>query len=416
MKVLFVMPQYLPYGAPVSHIVSELAENNIDIEFDVLTSKYEIDDLATEKIGKVNVYRADNYNNYSLKSIVKQKDRMLKKLTMVLQKIKRRIVKKCANSRVRDTSVINSYIRTAKSLTENEYDVIIPFVAATEMFDVGEYIVKFYNQNAKLVLFQIDPIAGNIGYDPHSSTRWSKYEKKCYEKCDAIIMLPTILKDNDCINDYLYKTHVLELPFIRNLYQEQESISIQTDEIVLAYCGYLHSRIRNPKYFFELLSNINFSSMRIIICGTGCQDIINNYKDNVFGDRMKILGLVKSEESLKVLSDADILINIGNIRNNQMPSKIFEYISMGKPIINICTKSNCPTLRYMKRYPLSINIIQEESDIQTQARQLESFIHEKAKRRLSFEKIKELYIDCTSDVVAKKFSEIIKGVIKNNDR
>ena len=43
-------------------------------------------------------------------------------------------------------------------------------------------------------------------------------------------------------------------------------------------------------------------------------------------------------------------VNMGNTVNNQMPSKVVEYISTGKPILNLSVNEKCSTLGLMKRY------------------------------------------------------------------
>ena len=58
-------------------------------------------------------------------------------------------------------------------------------------------------------------------------------------------------------------------------------------------------------------------------------DDIKNISKNIH-----FLGKKRKEDIIRIYQEADILVNIGNSIDNQMPSKIFEYISTGKPILN----------------------------------------------------------------------------------
>ncbi len=56
------------------------------------------------------------------------------------------------------------------------------------------------------------------------------------------------------------------------------------------------------------------------------------------GGRIIKHGLVDTNEIKTVLADADILVNVGNAVAEVKPSKTFEYISTGKPIVNFYQK------------------------------------------------------------------------------
>ena len=85
-------------------------------------------------------------------------------------------------------------------------------------------------------------------------------------------------------------------------------------------------------------------------------------------------GVVDLETARKGIANADVLINIGNRLTNQVPSKVFEYISTGKPIINLCTMENCPTLSYMNRYPLGLSLIEGKETLKEQSQRLKNLM------------------------------------------
>ena len=101
--------------------------------------------------------------------------------------------------------------------------------------------------------------------------------------------------------------------------------------------------------------------------------------------------------------DADFLLNIGNTVTNQLPSKVLEYISSGKPIINIYKSEMCPTLNLLENYD-ALNIYEKE-DLENSFKNLNKFLISKHDN-LSFEEIKKIYKEYTPEFVARQFLEI----------
>ena len=103
----------------------------------------------------------------------------------------------------------------------------------------------------------------------------------------------------------------------------------------------------------------------------------------------------------------DVLINIGNSVLNQMPSKIFEYISSGKPIINVFKSPDCPTLKYLTRYPLALNLFEGEitEHPAEKAAAIRAFCRETRGKRVPAEEIQSTFaantFEAFADTIAK---------------
>ena len=63
------------------------------------------------------------------------------------------------------------------------------------------------------------------------------------------------------------------------------------------------------------------------------------YSDFI-NEHVTIVGKVTKEKALQYLWQADVLVNIGNRVENMLPSKVLEYISTGKPVLNIAQLEN----------------------------------------------------------------------------
>ena len=99
-------------------------------------------------------------------------------------------------------------------------------------------------------------------------------------------------------------------------------------------------------------------------------------------------------------------MNIGNKVLNQVPSKLFTYIATGKPIINLCTSRNCPTIPYLDKYPLSLNVF--EDDILEARKQVESFIANSVGKRVAAEEIAHDFYECSAEYCANVMNSQIR--------
>ena len=90
-------------------------------------------------------------------------------------------------------------------------------------------------------------------------------------------------------------------------------------------------------------------------------------------------GEVSPEKADWYAQKADILINIGNKEFNLLPSKLIDYVSMGKPIINISQIENCATLPYMAKYPIGLQLFEEKEITENVLNKFEAFCVKKRK-------------------------------------
>ena len=141
------------------------------------------------------------------------------------------------------------------------------------------------------------------------------------------------------------------------------------------FCGSIYGGIRNPDYTIRLFKPlIEHDKVELHFVGVCRDEISEEFKDlNIFCH-----GMVPLDKAMEFMNQADFLVNIGNSVINQVPSKIFDYISMGKPIINVCKSRKCSTLPYFERYPLAINLFEEKNIFDKQVECLGRFITDNA--------------------------------------
>ena len=109
-----------------------------------------------------------------------------------------------------------------------------------------------------------------------------------------------------------------------------------------------------------------------------------------------------------------MLVNIGNAVDNQMPSKIFEYISTGKPVVNIYKSPECPTLKYLERYPLALNLYEKDAEERPaeNAEKVRAFCLAHRGERVPADKILQLYSANTFEAFAETLHRETERVTK----
>ena len=237
-------------------------------------------------------------------------------------------------------------------------------------------------------------------------------ERRCIRKMDATFV-PELLAQN-----YKQKNvQPLAFPGVvqvrctaeqRELYQKQK--------INLAFVGSLYADIRNPEAMFRLLQGLDDERMHLTVVG----GLYGTYTpafheefDAYLKQHVTFVPKVEKAVALCYMMQADVLVNIGNKIPNQLPSKIFEYFSTGRPILNLKQLSVCPSEFYMERYPLSCTLDATKTLCEDAIRTARMFIEKNSGRKLPFDAVKMLYPENTPEAVAAKIVAAVKSPREN---
>ena len=254
---------------------------------------------------------------------------------------------------------------------------------------------------AKKIVIMFDPYAKHYLF---GNKRTEKMEKQMFDKVDKIFVPKLLLKD------YKNDDKVIGFDFPAIDYKFYNNNKTSNKEITLTYVGSLYSDIRHPKHLFNILSKINNVNFKLNIVGGVYGDIEDEFYrqyDNFIQEKVSFIGAVSHEEAIKYLKDADILVNIGNLIENQLPSKILEYISTGKPILHISQIDNCPCLSYLKRYENYINFYTNKEVTSQELEKLVQFLLNR--RNFNFIQIEEKFKTATAKYFAKELEKSIGG-------
>jgi len=136
----------------------------------------------------------------------------------------------------------------------------------------------------------------------------------------------------------------------------------------------------------------------------GCQEELQFAKAEI-GDRVLVHSLVSLEEVQKIMSTADVLLNIANDLPYAVPGKLFEYYSTGKPVLNYCFREDDPAMEEYEKYPLIFNLYDYKKN---NIIACHDFILASKKKGVEFERIKSNFQDSTPEYTVEQLLTAIK--------
>jgi hypothetical protein len=207
---------------------------------------------------------------------------------------------------------------------------------------------------------------------------------------------------------FLKKMMEVEHPLIEKFdFVENTKINRhQSNKCELIYGGGLRRKHIDPTYFIGLLDKIHVPRMRLFFDIYTNPNAVEQF-ENIEKKHKSIVAFhnwVPRNELLVKLQSADILVSIAASDGHQISSKIFEYMSMCKPILHIYKAPNDSNLVYLKKYPLAL-CLSEKNIADENITELTKWLQNVSTIRVTPEFIEEAFGDCTAEYIANLFVE-----------
>lgn len=403
MNCLFLLADNYPYsGACTSLLENLFFKGNLTKSIDsieVMACKREVSSLKPECIDGITVH---DFVFWPYVSLEKCKTVLVKHPIKAMRVVVKKLLIRFNRNEIKKDSV-NSVKRALKKINAQKFDVI---VAVMGSFDVAAaaMIYKKKNPEVKLVVYQVDPCSTNEVSPPSTQKEREAFEGELYSVSDRIITTPILIEESKALyaKEITDKMIPMEFP---NVVPVEVGENKKTSDICCLFTGNIYGDFRDPKYALRLFDKAELS-IKFEVIGSVKPDIKSEFElHNVIYHGPKSL-----KETRAALANADILVNIGNSMLNQVPSKLFEYISYGKPIINICKNRNCPTLHYLEKYKYALNLFEEDDIFEEQVKMLNDFILENHKNRMTADEIMEAFETCTPQYCAEQMLDVFKSL------
>lgn len=408
-KILFTIQWYPPKDS-----ANVLCDDKIIKTF-LESGEYEIHALTyldksqpyDETINDVKVHRFKTGIVHRLK---KRAQRSNKRIAKIYLKIERFIlrVKQILTIPIYpfcEPFLCKKFAKQAIKLHKKEkFDMVISEHNGLDTLYAGHKLKEF-DPEIKFAAILWDPITGKIPakYLPkkYAEKKLEKAEYKLLNNADKIIAMKSSesyhLK-NSVEKSYFDKFEFLDIP---NIYQpknvSEDERYIDTNKINAVYSGLLTVPSRIPDGFMEVVTKSKYAERfnLLFFCNGNGKDLLNDYVGK-FAGNIAISPYISHDKLLKVYKSAQFLLNIGGDNKFMVPSKIFEYMSFGKPIISTYYIDGEASTRYLKKYPLAL-LIDERLSVDENAKKLDEFIENSLNKTVPFEFVKVTFKENTPD-------------------
>lgn len=317
-----------------------------------------------------------------------------------------------------DDAKVKAYGRTLEYV---QPDVIIPVCLP---FEAVLAAVNYKKRHREVILipFLFDRFTFNSSLQRNRLNLYRKKQRhiglenrmlRYSDHVFAMYQLRDSLKKLD--KRYQKKITYIEHPLLKELSPVKESNkdrsskdeNNENEKIRLLYAGALYRGYRSPFYLLRVFRHLKGDFCLQFFSFGNCEKVIQRYakKDK----RISSYGLVDSHELEQQYANADVLISIGNFKSRNMASKIFEYMSMGKPIIHFYANSKDPVLRLLKKYPIKLLIDQRKKNIRAHGKRIEKFCKVNKGAHINFDVVQKLFPEATPKYAARKFVHVINN-------
>ena len=180
---------------------------------------------------------------------------------------------------------------------------------------------------------------------------------------------------------------------------------LKNDSINIIFSGLLSPYYRDALPIIRLFNQCDYADrLNLIFFSKGENELIENEAKD-FKGTLICHEYIPLRELHTMYHHADFLLNISHINANMVPSKIFEYMSYGRPIISTYLTRGDMAQKYVSRYEegLCIDLNNANSD---NLNLLNNFLNRKH-YIIPFERVKEEFVDNTPE----RYLEVIDNTL-----
>ena len=360
---IFLTNMYLPKPGATGLCVHQLAKNMVN-DNNVYTICYD-DGFKEINYDGVNVIKVKIPSYLSNQDNV---SKIRKKINIIYSLFKKTIY--FYKYPLRSISLIRRYKTNIEKIINSVNDGKIKILASytpLEAVIAASKIKRKYGERVEIIYYSTDTLSNEQGEGGFLSSAYRtkcgiKWEKKLFNLYDKIIIMECHKNHylSPEFKQFKSKMFIANFPFLEN-----KNIYAQTkkhDMVQMVYAGTLYKKLRNPSFMLSSLIEVSEKKkIEIDIYGNGdCDDIV---QDAVKKSKniIKMNGMISHDNVLKKIYSSDVLLSIGNKESPMVPSKIYEYMSTGKPIIHFYFYDCDPCIEPLRQYGNALLIKDNDS-------------------------------------------------------
>lgn len=376
-KIVFILGSYAPNFSATANcaekIIKEFKKDK-NYKIIIIAQKSDLNNKEYEIIEGNEIYRV---TTKLIDEELESNKNFIKKISL---KIKRNL-KIILNERTVNEEILEKYYKVLLKI--DDISMIIPIIYPMESLIASVNYKK--TKNVKIVPIIFDNFIESVTIHRFRLNKFIK--RKTHEKLEINLLKETYkiiymnhfknytlkFKNNKIYEKFLFMEH----PLLENKCKKTKD----NKDIKIIFAGTLIKGYVDPRKTLKILKNLKEKRIYFFFYNRGnCSKFIDNIKSkNIINCES-----VSKTELEKIYADTNIFFNIGEVKARQVSSKVFEYMSYGKPIIHFSYNTPDTTEEVLKKYPLSL-IIKVNDDIEKSANKIKKFIKEKNKKNVSYD-------------------------------
>ena len=279
---------------------------------------------------------------------------------------------------------------------KNNYDIVISEHHGIDSLLAGYFLKRHFPQ-IKFVAILWDPISAKtpVRYlsARYALNRSIALERSMLKHADYVIGMKSSENTVSVYNlGYDEKHKFFDIPgIVEQVATTYKCPQLKDGYVNIVYSGVLSLPDRDPSYLIDIINLCPFAErVNLVFFCTGFGRVILEQKSDVFKGIISICDYIPHADLLSVYRDSDVLLNFGGVNESMVPSKIFEYMSMCKPILSTYKIDNEASKHYLDRYPSAL-CLDERKSLDENALLLQEFLQNIDRLQVSFEEVKNKF-------------------------
>lgn len=425
MKIVFLTSSYYPFfsaiGRCVYNLVNELKHDNEIIVITNMTQKNldKMVDFEGHKIMRVRTNAMLRRDNLLVNSNTNIIGKLSNKAKLYFLRAKG-YLNAILSTQTIEKALIKEYLDALSNV--NNIDLIIPTCYPFEAVVAAQEYKDEINNKVQIIPFLFDKFADSPTLHRNKYNKRIKYkynlllEEQMIKSSTRVLYVDSwILKMKKYFSQYDEKLIHVEHPLIIDHFAEMATSNKvdNNDYINVTYTGVLDKAVRPPSITLNIISKMiekyNRLRFHFYVIGNAVDEV--NYYSKKYSENIISHGQVESKVALLKIKQSNILLSIGNTDTTLIPSKIFEYMSSGKPIIHFYHSDDDRVISMLKDYELGYCVDQNKNISDSEIVSLIDFCISKKNSNKSFEEVQRTFYKASP----KHISNIILNAGKETD-
>lgn len=411
--VTFIIGSYYPDFSAVGYCAYQVQKCLVDDFFiSVVALRTDPSQPVDEIVGKIKIHRVETRYLKLSSALMKGTSANARGLLFLLRIFG--AIRRLFSPETIDYTLVEAYLKELNR-ADPKPEAIVPVVFPFESV-LASLLYKKNNPNVVVYPYLFDDFVESGSLHVFKIARFLKrrrhlrLERRMLKEADAILSMHP-LKEHFEKN---FETLLLEKISYREhplLTRPIENGSVRDNRITkMCFTGSLIKKVREPDYLLDLLRASRagaFIQAEFFVMGNDAAKV----KNEKLNGAIEIInhGRVTKLAADNAVSNAHILLNIGEVQGKQVSSKIFEYMATGKPILHLSYVKNDVVSEILKKYPLALCLEQDRGGFDENVRLLCEFIDKHRSSRLAFEEVESIFPEALPSTTAEFFSHLINS-------